>query len=139
MLPAKIRGSLTLCLLLVACRDRPPQTPKVGEVFPNLPLPPQASFVSRAGGPDALQFTFRSPTPPDQVAAYYRKLFKQGGWKLVSDAKDGEGAVVLLAEQKGPPLWVRIRKSDDGQGTVVELAGAVLPKKDSTGTRKPTS
>ncbi len=139
MLPAKIHGALVLCLLLVACRDRTPHTPKIAEVFPNLPLPPEPSFVSRAGGPDALQFTFRSPAPADQVAAYYRKVFKQGGWKLVSDAKDADGAVVLLAEQKGPPLWVRIRKSDDGHSTVVELAGAVVAKKDSTGARKPTS
>src|SRR6185312_15285240 len=139
MLPAKIRGALVLCVLLVACRDRTPPTPKVGEVFPNLPLPPEASLVSRAGGPDVLQLTFRSTESPDQVAAYYRKLFQQGGWKLVNDAKDPEGVVALLAERKGAPLWVRIRKSDDGHSSVVELAGAVLPKKDSTGTRKPAS
>ncbi|HEY7637086.1 MAG TPA: hypothetical protein VH763_16165 [Gemmatimonadales bacterium] len=139
MLPARIRSVLILGLLLVACRDRTPQTPKFSQVFPNLPLPPQPTFVSRAGGPDALQFTFHSPEPADQVAAYYRKVFKQGGWKLVSDAKDADGVVVLLAEQKGPPLWVRIRKSDSGQGSVVELAGAVLAKKDSTGARKPNS
>ncbi len=128
-----------LCVVLAACRDRPPETPRIGEVFPNLPLPPQATFLSRAGGPEALQITLRSPVPADQVADYYRKLFKQGGWKLVNDFKDTEGVVVLLAEQKGPPLWVRIRKSDDGHSTVVELAGAVLAKKDSTGGRKPTS
>jgi hypothetical protein len=139
MLPIKMRGALMLCVLLVACRDRTPPTPKVGEVFPNLPLPPEASLVSRAGGPDVLQLTFRSTESPDQVAAYYRKLFKQGGWKLVNDAKDPEGVVALLAERKGQPLWVRIRKSDDGHSSVVELAGAVLPKKDSTGTRKPAS
>ncbi len=139
MLPAKIRVALSLCLLLAACRDRPPQTPSVGEVLPNLPLPPDATFLSRAGGPDALQLTVKSPAPPDQVAAYYRKLFKHGGWKLVNDAKDRDGAVVLLAEQKGPPLWVRIRQSDDGHSTVVELAGAVLAKKDSTAGRKPAS
>src|SRR5919198_4827729 len=138
MIPTKIRAVLTLCLLLAACRDKPPQTPKVGEVFPNLPLPPQASFVSRAGGPEALQFTFRSPVPADQVAGYYRNLFQHGDWKLVNDFKDTEGMVVLLAQQKGPPLWVRIRKADDGQGTMVELAGAVVPKKDSVD-RKPAS
>jgi hypothetical protein len=139
MRPAKIRVVLLLGLLLVACRDRPPQTPRVSEVFPNLPLPPDPTFVSRAGGPEALQFTFRSPMPPDQVAEHYRKLFKQGGWKLVNDFKNTEGEVVLLAEQKGSPLWVRIRKSDDGHSAVVELSGAVLAKKDSTGGRKPTS
>jgi hypothetical protein len=107
--------------------------------MPNLPLPPGATFLSRAGGSDALQLTLRSPMPPDQVTEYYRKLFKQGGWKLVNDAKDREGAVALLAQRNGAPLWVRIRKSDDGQSTVVELAGAVLSKKDSTAGRKPTS
>jgi hypothetical protein len=136
MLPTKIGTVLVLGVALAACRDRPPQTPRVGEAFPNLPLPPQATFVSRAGGPEALQFTLRSPVPADQVADYYRKLFKQGGWKLVNDFKDTEGVVVLLAEQKASPLWVRIRKSDDGHSTVVELTGAVLAKKDST---KPTS
>jgi len=139
MLPTKIGSALMLCVALVGCRDQPPKMPRVGEVFPSLPLPPQATFVSRAGGPEALQITLRSPVPPDQVADYYRKLFKQGGWKLVNDFKDTEGVVVLLAQQKGPPLWVRIRKSDDGHSTVVELAGAVLAKKDSTGGRKPTS
>jgi hypothetical protein len=138
MIRPKIGAVLTLCLLLAACRDKPPQPPRVGEVFPNLPLPPHASFVSRAGGPEALQFTFRSPASADQVAGYYRNLFKHGGWKLVNDFKDTEGMVVLLAQQKGPPLWVRIHKADDGQGTMVELAGAVVPKKDSSD-RKPAS
>jgi hypothetical protein len=139
MLSAKIRAVLTLPLLLVACRDKTPKTPSVGEVMPNLPVPPGATFLSRAGGVDALQLTLRSPLPPDQVTEYYRKLFKHGGWKLVNDAKDRDGAVVLLAQQKGPPLWVRIRQSDDGHSTVVELAGAVLSKKDSAASRKPTS
>ena len=82
---------------------------KVNEALPNLPLPPQPSFVSRSGGPDALQITVRSPASPEAVAAYYRAVFKTGQWKLVNDAKDADGATVLLAQRNGPPLWVRIQ------------------------------
>ena len=53
-----------------------------------LPLPPDPSLVSRAGGPDALQVTVRSPAKSDVVEAYYRQMFKTGGWHLVSDAKE---------------------------------------------------
>ena len=55
------------------------------------------------------------------MEAYYRHLFKREGWRLVNDAKDPEGAVVLFAEQNGPPLWVRIRSAEDGHGTLVDL------------------
>lgn len=115
-----------LCAALAAC-DKQPKMVTVGEALPNIPLPPQATFLGRAGGTDAMQVTVKSPAPVEEVAAYYRRLFKQGGWRLVNDARDGDGAVVLLAQQKGPPLWVRIRNADPGPGTVVELSGAVVP------------
>jgi hypothetical protein len=63
---------------------------------------------------------------------YYRHLFKGKGWRLVNDAKDQDGAVVLFAEQNGPPLWVRIRSAEDGNGTLVDLAGARLTQKDDS-------
>ena len=129
---------LVLCAALAACGDKAPKTAKLSDALPNLPLPPQASFVSRAGGPDALQITVRSPARADAVAAYYRDVLKTGGWRLVSDATDAEGATVLLADQDGPPLWVRIRDAEDGRGTLVELSGAVLPKTDSAA-RRPSS
>ncbi len=100
--------------------------------MPNVPLPPQATFVSRSGGADVLQLTVRSPVSADAVAAYYRQLFKKNGWRLVNDAKDRDGAVVIFAEQNGPPLWVRIRNAEDGRGTLVDLTGArVAQKHDS--------
>ncbi|HEY8257500.1 MAG TPA: hypothetical protein VIG08_07570 [Gemmatimonadales bacterium] len=118
---------------LVGCnRDRAPEPPKFGEVMPNVPLPPQATFVSRSGGAEALQITVRSPARADVVAKYYRDLFKKQGWRLVNDAKDSEGAVVLFVEQNGPPLWVRIRNADDGRGTFVDLAGARLERKSDS-------
>jgi hypothetical protein len=136
MIPSKIRW-LALCAVLAACADKAPKVAKLNEALPNIPLPPQPSFVGRSGGPDALQVMVRSPAAPDSVAAYYRGVFKTGGWKLVNEAKDAEGAIVLLAQQKGPPLWVRIHPADGG-GSMVELSGAVVSRIDSVGT-KPAS
>jgi hypothetical protein len=135
MIPSKIRY-VVLCLALAACTaDKRPKTAAIGDALPNLPLPPDPTFVERAGGPDALQFTVRSSVGADEVAAYYRRILKQGPWRLVNDAKDSEGATVLLAQQDGPPLWVRIRSEGQGGGTLVELSGAVIPKADTATTR----
>lgn len=138
-LPAII---LALSLVVAACeRERPPEQPRFSEVLPNLPLPPQATFVSRAGGADAIQITVRSPVRAELVEAYYRRTFKEKGWRLVNDAKDAQGAVVLFVEQDGPPLWVRIRSAEDSTGTLVDIAGAKATKKpDSTrATHPPTA
>lgn len=143
MIPFRFR-CVVLCLALAAC-DKKPKMVTVGEALPNLPLPPGATYLGRAGGAEAMQVTVRSPAPVQEVTAYYRQLFQQGGWRLVNDARDGDGAVVLLAQQKGPPLWVRIRNADPGPGTVVELSGAVVPPSaesapsGSAGAAKPSS
>jgi hypothetical protein len=129
MIPSQIRYVM-VCLALAACGDQAPRTARLSEALPNLPLPPRPSFVSRAGGPDALQVTVRSPTSADSVATYYRQVFKRGNWRLVNDAKDAEGATVLFAKQNGPPLWVRIREAEDGPGSLVELSGAVVPRSE---------
>lgn len=132
------RLALALSLALAACgREDAPQPPKLAEVLPNVPLPPQATFVSRSGGADALQLTVRSPARADVVAAYYRQLFKNEGWRLVNDAKDQEGAVVFFAEQNGPPLWVRIRNAEDGRGSLVDIAGARVTQKHDTAKTPP--
>jgi len=136
MIPSKIRW-LVLCTVLAACADKTPKMAQLNEALPNIPLPPNPSFVGRSGGPDALQVTVRSPATPDSAAGYYRGVFKSGKWKLVNEAKDAEGAIVLLAQQNGPPLWVRIHPADGG-GSMIELSGAVLSKVDSAGA-KPAS
>ncbi len=101
--------------------------------MPNVPLPPNPTLVSKSGGVDALQ-THRpiAGARPTSWRHTTGDLFKAQGWRLVNDAKDQDGAVVLFAEQNGPPLWVRIRSAEDGNGTLVDLAGArVPPKTDS--------
>jgi hypothetical protein len=135
MIPTKIRIALAV-LALVGCRDKGPEMAQVYDVFPTLPMPPAASVVSREGSPEALKLTLRSSAKAAKVEAYYRQTLTKNGWRLVSDARDAEGAVVLLAQQNGPPLWVRIQSTKDSVGTMVELAGAV-PTRPKAG--KPAS
>jgi hypothetical protein len=125
MIPTKIWAGLAI-LALVACRDKAPQTPKISQVLPNLPIPPNASVVSKSGGSDALQITLISPAKVKDVEAYYRTTLSRNGWRLVNDMRDRDGSVLLFAEQNGPPLWVRIKSTDDSVATMVELAGAVF-------------
>jgi hypothetical protein len=141
MIPTKIRavGTVALaCAMLAGCGDRTPKQPKMADALPNLPLPPEASLVGRSGGSDALQITLRSSRPSGEVEAYYLKVLNTNGWRLVNQNKAADGAIVLLAEQDGPPLWVRIT-AEDSTSTLVELAGAVRERRDSTKVKKPTT
>jgi hypothetical protein len=127
MIHAILRSAATAAILagaLAACGDRAPQPPDVSEVLPNLPLPPAARFVSRSGGEEALQLTVRSPMPRAEVESYYKETLNKGRWKLVNQARDRDGALVILARQDGPPLWVRIRADEDTTATLVDFLGA---------------
>ena len=130
MITSKVRV-LLLCAGLAACGDTAPKTASLHDALPFIPLPPQATFVSRSGGPDALQVTLRSPAKADDITAYYRSVLQKGGWRLVSDATDKDGATVLFAEKKGPPLWIRVQPAEDGNGSLVQLSGAIVAQKDS--------
>jgi hypothetical protein len=136
MIPSKIWAAVAV-LALVACKDSESKMARISDVFPNLPLPPQASVVSQSGGADALQLTLMSSAKAKDVEAYYRAVLSKNGWRLVNDMRDRDGSVALLAERNGPPLWVRIKSTDDSVATVVELAGAILP--DTAKPAKPAS
>jgi hypothetical protein len=111
-------------VLLAACKgDAPPKTASVGEAMPYLPLPPQGQIVGRAGSADALQLVFQSPAALTTVADFYRGVFTNAPWHLVSDTKDSAGTIALYAEQQSHPMWVRISAS--GSVTRVEVSGAV--------------
>jgi hypothetical protein len=141
MIPTKIRAvgaAALLCAALAGCADRPPKPPKMAEVFPNLPLPPGGVLVGKAGGADALQLTLRSDRPSAEIEAYYKRVLSENGWRLVNQLKAPDGAMVLLAEQNGPPLWVRI-VAEDSTSTMVELAGARMERRDTTRPKKPTT
>jgi len=136
MIPARIRaaGAIALaCVALAGCGEKPPAPPRLSEVFPRLPLPPQPSLIGRSGGADALQLTIRSPRSRKEVESYYRRVLTEDGWRLMNQAIGPEGEAVLLAEHGGTPLWVRIHAArDDSMATMVELAGALVKRQDST-------
>jgi hypothetical protein len=126
---------LLLSLVLLACgseQPEPPKPPEFTQAFSNLPLPPNAEFVSRGGGPEALQITLTTPVKEPDVSNYYRSVLTKGKWRLVSDIKGTDHVTVLYAEHDGPPLWVRIWPMNDSSGTMVQLTGAAI-RKDSTG------
>lgn len=125
MTPTRVGLALAV-LALVGCKDEPPEMAKISEAMPNIPLPPSAKVVSRAGSPEALKLTLVSSAKAPQIEAYYRRILSENGWRVLSDSRDREGAVVLLARQNGPPLWVRIQSTSDSMATMVELAGAVV-------------
>jgi len=117
-------------ILVAACNPDPShEVASVGQALPNLPLPPQAEVVSRAGSPTALQITFRSAVGPDEVLAYYRSILSEGGWSLESDTPDAAGASALYAVNGGHPLWVRIMRNPGAPGSIVQVSGAVVVPK----------
>jgi hypothetical protein len=132
-MPAKSLYLVVAGLALAACGSEPRegQPPAFGKAFANLPLPPSPELISRSGSSDALQLTIHSPMDPVRLSDYYRGALSRNGWRLVSSIKNQDGAVVLYAEQKGPPLWVRIRPSEKG-GSTVELTGAVVDPSRTT-------
>ena len=76
-------------LALVACKDRNPPSPKVSQVFPNLPLPPNATLVSRSGGTDALQITLRSSAKAKDVEKYYDRIEARLAANEAAGGKEG--------------------------------------------------
>jgi hypothetical protein len=128
-------GVAVVVLLACGSEPRPPKPPEFARAFSSLPLPPNPEFVSRAGSADALQLTLRTSVDMAKVTDYYRNTLSRGKWRLVSDIKTSDGSTALYAEHDGPPLWVRIWKSTDQPGTMVQLTGAVLAS-DSLSARK---
>ena len=132
MIPTRIWAAAAL-VALAACGDKPAKPVDIAEALPNLPLPPSPTIISKTGGANTAMITLRSPAKIADVEAYYRSVLTGPGWKLVKQSTDRSGAIIMLAEQNGPPLWVRLRSAPDGSGTLVELAGAVV---DSASTKR---
>jgi hypothetical protein len=131
-----LRHVVLVALVTVAgCRTDADKPASVAQALPGLPLPPAAEVLSRSGSAEALQITFRSALPADNLVEFYRGVLSNGPWDLVSDERDSEGARVLYAERDGPPIWVRIYKATGAEGSIVEISGAVpkaAPPRDST-------
>lgn len=126
MRPALLLTLALTAMTLAGCKKEQPRQAKLAETLPELPLPPGGRAIGRHAGEDALVIGFRTPAPVDTIAHYYRGVFNQRQWRLVSDVRSGEGGITLYAEQGTgkPPMWVRILPDSQAGGTLVEVAGA---------------
>ncbi|HEU4699628.1 MAG TPA: hypothetical protein VFS40_10635 [Gemmatimonadales bacterium] len=132
---AALAAALAGTALVGGCKPRPvqeQQLPKVSDVFSTLVLPPNGVFVSRQGSSDALQLTFRSPLPAEQVVSYYRSVLGKDPYVLVSDTKGSDGAVSFYAEDKGRPLWIQVVPGALGDSSTVQMAGVVAKASSAT-------
>ena len=132
MIPTRIWAAAALIAVL-GCGDKPTKTAELSAALPNLPLPPYPTLVSKSAGTNTLMLTLRSPAKAREVEAYYRRVLTGPGWKLIKQSTDHSGVVTMLAEQDGPPLWVRIRSLPDSSGTLVDLGGAVVDSASAKG------
>jgi len=115
-----------LVLVLGACKDAPQNQASTAAALPYLPLPPQASFLSRSTSPNAVQITLQSGATPTEVVKYYRITLPATGWSLESDTEDAVGAYALYALKDGHPIWIRISQTPGMPGSVISLNGAVM-------------
>ncbi len=125
-------AALAATLLLGCTRDRP-KLPSLPAAFATLPLPPTPEYLGQSGSEDALMFTFRSATPADVVAEYYRGLFVADTiYHMISNTRGAEGEHAYYVEYNKRPLWVRIRPEAGNEGSIIELMGAVVAGADTT-------
>ena len=122
----RMRIRFAACLLglvsLAACHRSPPKEPTLGQVLPNIPLPPHAQPLAREGGVDAIQFVIVSSDPPDSIAKYYRNLLSRDPFHLVNERSRG-GNTQFYAEQNGPSLWITVSPNGNA-GSQITIAGA---------------
>ena len=114
---------LAAVVLLSACHRAGPQQVTLGEAFRYLPLPANAQALVKEGGAEAMEFIFVTPTMPDSVVAYYRRVLSADPFHLINERTVGKSVALYAEQDAGPPIWVTINPNGS-EGTMVTLAGA---------------
>lgn len=122
---------------LGACQQKPPAAeaitpPRLEQVLPNIPLPPDGMALTSESSKDAMQFVFTTPASVDSIVAYYRDVLGKPPYRLINEAT-ASGVTSFYVEQDGPPMWVAVQKNGTA-GSLVTIAGATA---DSAKKAKP--
>ena len=129
---------LGLVVAFSACKkEKPVEVPSALDVFPAIILPPNASFVSKAGSKEALAVLLRTSLKPEAAANYYRAGAPAARLAPGQRREGQPGCHVLYAERGGRPLWVRVYPDREFNATFVEMTGAVA-KLHPDSTKAPT-
>jgi len=116
-----------MALMLASCQadtaEEEPAQPSQ-DVMRGAPLYQPATLTDRRSSAETMEFVFRSPSPADSVAEWYRARITYMGWDITGDATTADGAISLHAQREGAPLWVIIRSLGDDAGSEFSLIGA---------------
>ncbi len=116
-----------IALTLASCRadtaEEQPARPSQ-DVMRGAPLYQPAVLADQRGSAEAMEFVFRSPSPADSIAEWYRARITYMGWDISGDATTPDGAISLHAQREGAPLWIIIRSLGDDAGSEFSLIGA---------------
>lgn len=113
---------LMAALFVTACHKSPPKQVALESAFHLIPLPLNAQALVKEGGTEAMQIVLVTPSTPDSVVAYYRRILSAEPFHLVNERTSGT-STALYAEQDGPPIWVTISPNGN-EGSQVVIAGA---------------
>lgn len=117
---------------VAGCQERvepPPLERPAGDVIQGAPAYQPAVLVGTSSSAEAFEMTFKSPSPPDSVAEWYRQRADERGWEILGDVRAPDGSISMTFKRDGPGLWLLVREGPDGEGTEFSLIGAA---RDST-------
>lgn len=126
---------LTAALFVTACHKSPPKQVALNAAFHTIPLPPDAVALVKEGGTEAMQIVFVTPSTPDAVVTYYRKVLSADPFHLVNERVSGKGTALYAEQDGGPPLWVTVGPNGS-EGSQVIIAGANDATTRDSSTRK---
>lgn len=119
------RTSVAALFVLLAAACAGPESSRRPAVLQDVPILAGSNVVDSVGTDETLQVRFLVGMHRDSVAAFYRRVLPQRGWRIVGDVREGE-AMQIYAERDGPPLWIQIRSAGVGVAQYT-LIGAQAP------------
>lgn len=110
-----------------AVTSTPEASPPPIGALRGIPLMPESRVTGLSGSGEAAEATTYTVVTPDSAASWYRRALLARGWDLVGDARLPDGSRTLHAKApSGRPVWVIVRRAEQGEGSVVSVIGTPL-------------